>query len=192
MNVGLLYVCAFAGLVIVLGSLLLIWKGRLLVDSERGEITEVELPGGFKLKTQRPILVMFLFGSFLLAMPIYVVRNRLNGIPKVVISGRVQNNSALSKLEAYAIIADSNVTNEVKFYLPQLEDTCYRVIYRDPKDFRFVFDQLVDLKQAADGTFNLLPFNVTNAPQQGAAAVASTVNTADTVKEDPSVVNDFK
>lgn len=193
MNVGLLYICAFAGLVIVLGSLTLIWKGRILVDSQKGEISEVSLPGGFKIKTQRPILVMFFFGSFLLAMPIYVVKDRVSVIPKVAISGQVKNDSAaVDTLKAYAIIADSDVTNEVKFYLPQLDDVSYRVKYYDPKSYRFVFDQLVDLKQAADGTFHLLPFNVTNAPQQVAVAIVPAINPADIVKEEASVVENFK
>ena len=191
MNVGLLYICAFAGLVIVLGSLLLIWKGRILVDSDKGEISEVELPGGFKIKTQRPILVMFLFGSFLLAMPIYVVKGRLNGIPTVVISGQVQSDGdAVDSLKAYAIIADADVTNEVKFSLPLIENTFYRVKYYDRK--RFVYDQVVDLSHVVDGRYQLAPFKLTNAPVVAALASASTVNPADVVKEDSSVVRDYK
>ena len=193
MNVGLLYICAFTGLVIALGSLLLLWKGRILVDSTKGEISEVELPGGFKLKTQQPILVMFLFGSFLLALPIYTVKDRLNGIPKVAISGQVQNKIAgVDKLTAYAIIANSDVADEVKFYLPQLENTPYLVMYIDNKTYEPVFDQLVDLQQAAGGTFNLRPFNVTNRPRRNAVTTAPPVNPADIVKEDVSVVGDFK
>jgi hypothetical protein len=198
MNVGLLYICAFTGLVIALGSLLLIWKGRVLVDSAKGEISEVTLPGGFKLKTQQPILVMFLFGSFLLALPIYAVKDRLNGIPKVAISGYVENNRELRNLEAYAIIADSTVTSDVMFNLPQLEDFSYRIVYRTPGTYNFVYDQRVDLKQAAGGTFRLLPFDVTNWPQKDAPTnpsqqvAAPPFNPADIVKENASVVGNFK
>jgi hypothetical protein len=201
MNFGLLYICAFTGLLIAFGSLLLLWKGRVLVDSAKGEISEVELPGGFKLKTQQPILVMFLFGSFLLALPIYTVKDRLNGIPKVAITGHVENNHELRSLEAYAIIDTKNITNEVKFNLPQLEDFSYRIVFRTPGNYNFVYDQFVDLKQAANGTIRLLPIVVTNLPQQGAAtnpsqqiaaAVAPPVNPADIVKEDAAVLGDFK
>lgn len=197
MNVGLLYICAFAGMVIVLGSLLLLWKGRIVLDSTRREISEVELPLGFKVKTQHPILIMFLFGSFLLAMPIYIIKGKLNGIPRVAISGQVQNNVGLRNLQAYAVIDDKNVTSEVKFYLPQLEDISYRIIYRDPDNFFFVYDQLVDLKQAANGTLHLQAFDVTNSPgaatqPRQVAAAAPFVNPADVVKEDSSVVNNFK
>jgi hypothetical protein len=195
MNVGLLYICAFAGLVIVLGSLTLLWKGRILVDSTQREISEVELPLGFKLKTQQPILVMFLFGSFLLAMPIYMVRNRLNGIPRVAVSGQVKNDpAAVGRLKAYAIIANSDVTSEVKFYLPQLEDTPYLVRYYDTMEPpSFVFDQLVDLNEVAEGTFRLTNFTVTNRPpRRECDAVAPPVNPAEIVKEAKSVVNDFK
>jgi hypothetical protein len=172
------------------------------VDSAKGVISEVELPGGFKIKTQQPILVMFFFGSFLLAMPIYMVKDRLNEIPKVAISGHIQNNRDLRTLEAYAIIADRTITSEVEFKLPQLDDFSYRIVYRTPGNYNFVYDQLVDLKQAAGGTIRLLPFDVTNWPQQSAktnlpqqdvaAAPASIVNPADIVKEDASVVGDYK
>ena len=198
MNVGLLYICAFAGMLIVLGSLLLLWKGRIVLDSVKGEISEVELPLGFKVKTQQPILVMFLFGSFLLAMPIYMIKERLNGVPRIAISGQLQNNFGLRTLQAYAVIDDKNVTSEVKFYLPKLEDISYHIIYRDPENFVFVFDELVDINQAADGTLRLQVFDVTNSPlatrqpQQVAAAGAQVVNPADVVKEDPSVVNEYK
>ena len=199
MNVGLLYICAFAGMLMMLGSLLLLWKGRIVFDSVKGEISEVELPLGFKIKTQQPILVMFLFGSFLLAMPIYMVKGRLNGIPRIAISGQVQNNVGLRTLQAYAVIDDKNVTSEVKFYLPQLEDISYHIIYRDPENFVFVFDELVDVNQAADGTLRLQVFDVTNLPvaaakqpQQVAAAVVPVVNPADVVKEDPSLVKKYK
>lgn len=191
MNVGLLYICAFAGLFVVLGSLLLLWKGRILIDSKKGEISEVELPFGFKMKTQQPILVMFLFGAFLLAMPIYTVKESLNGIPKVVISGQVQGESAaVDGLKAYAIIADSDVTNEVKFSLPLLENTFYRVKYYDRRSF--VFDQVVDLSKVVDGTYQLPPFKLTNAPIRAALAAAPPISPTDIVKEDRSVVDTFK
>jgi hypothetical protein len=190
MNVGLLYICAFAGLVIVLGSLLLLWKGRILVDSSKGEISEVELPFGFKMKTQQPILVMFLFGAFLLATPIYVVKDQLSAIPKVVVSGQVQS-ASVDGLKAYAIIADSDVTNEVKFSLPLIENTFYRVKYYDRKNF--VFDQVIDLSKVVDGTYQLPSFKLTNAAARTeVVAAAQSVSPSDIVKEEKSVVEDFK
>jgi hypothetical protein len=191
MNIGLLYICAFAGMVLVLGCLLLLWKGRIVFDSVRGEISEVELPLGFKVKTQHPILVMFLFGAFLLAMPIYAVKDRLGVIPTVVISGQVQSEGgAVDGLKAYAIIADCDVTNEVKLSLPLIENTFYRVKYYDHKNF--VFDQVIDLSKAVNGAYQLPTFKLTNAPLRAALADAPPVNPADIVKEDQLVVENFK
>jgi hypothetical protein len=195
MNVGLLYICAFAGMVIVLGSLLLLWKGRIVLDSVKGEISEVELPLGFKVKTQQPILVMFLFGSFLLAMPIYMIKERLSMIPRVAISGRVKNDPAtVDRLKAYAIIDACDVTNEVKFYLPRLEGTPYRIKYYDTVEPpSFVYNEVVDLDEATGGTFQLPPFTVTNKPpKRECDGVAPTINLADKKVEDPSVVNIYK
>lgn len=69
-EIGLYYVCAIAGLVIVVGSLFLIWKGRIYIDAETNQVTKIELPLGIKLQTNLPVLATFIVGAFLLAFPI--------------------------------------------------------------------------------------------------------------------------
>jgi hypothetical protein len=75
MEIGLYYLCAISGLVLVLGSLILIGKGRIYIDAETKKVTHIELPFGIRLTSNAPVLIMFLFGSFLLAFPIYQIKD---------------------------------------------------------------------------------------------------------------------
>ena len=67
----LFVLCSAAGLVLVVGSLLLLWKGRIFLDAKGTDISHVELPMGIKLDTHAPVLVIFLFGVFMLVFPVY-------------------------------------------------------------------------------------------------------------------------
>lgn len=75
MEIGLYYVCAVAGFLLVVGSLFLIWKGTIYIDAETKQVTEIELPLGIKLKTNLPVLAIFIFGAFLLAFPIRQIKD---------------------------------------------------------------------------------------------------------------------
>src|SRR5437879_357731 len=67
----LFVLCEAAGLVLVFGSVLLLWKGRIFLDSEGKTVSHVELPMGIKIDTHAPVLVMLLFGVFMAAFPLY-------------------------------------------------------------------------------------------------------------------------
>lgn len=62
----ILYICSIAGLLVVIGSLVLLWKRRIYLDRETKQVTEVELPFGIKLKTTLPVFALFLIGAVLL------------------------------------------------------------------------------------------------------------------------------
>jgi hypothetical protein len=99
---SLFVLCSAAGLVMVTGSLFLLWKGRIdlhlkgreapddAVDKtdvkEAGkqgkrrrhasnDMSELTLPLGFKIGTQFPVLIMFFFGVFMLVYPVYYAKN---------------------------------------------------------------------------------------------------------------------
>lgn len=75
MEIGLYYVCAIAGFILVGGSLLLIWKGRIYINTETKQVTQIELPLGIKLQTNLPVLAVFIVGAFLLAFPIQQIKD---------------------------------------------------------------------------------------------------------------------
>lgn len=98
---ALYLLCAIAGFVITVGSLLLIWKGRIVVDAEAKQITNVELPFGIKFQTNLPMVLMFMFGSALLAFPIYQATQRedrawaTNRLQRVRMCGGIESSQPL-------------------------------------------------------------------------------------------------
>src|SRR6476661_10924552 len=66
----LYYLSSFAGLVMVVGGIWLIYKQKIYIDSESKQVTEIELPIG-KFKTNLPALVLFALGFVPLIYPLY-------------------------------------------------------------------------------------------------------------------------
>ena len=75
MEIGLYYASAGAGFILVAGSLILIWKGRIYVDAETKTVTKIQLPLGIKLQTNLPVIALFIFGVFLLGYPIHEIKD---------------------------------------------------------------------------------------------------------------------
>jgi hypothetical protein len=155
----LLYISAGAGFFIVIGSLILIAKGRVLVDVAGQSVEEVELPFGFRVKTQRPFVIMFLFGTFLLAMPLIMVRHKLDAIPDLLVTGKIDRKDLppTYKIKAYATV-DSNddVFNEIRLNIPFLENPRWKVVYYDDKGY--LYHEYVDWTKVVNGQYPLLGF----------------------------------
>jgi hypothetical protein len=134
---ALYLLCATAGFIITVGSLLLIWKGRIVVDAEAKQITNVELPFGIKLQTNLPMVLMFLFGSGLLAFPIYQAMKReerdqaAKRLQPVKMCATVESSQPLS---AVVLVDEKTIPkgkNTVYFEVPQRRD--YTIVYL-PRD----------------------------------------------------------
>ncbi|MFL6230822.1 MAG: hypothetical protein ACJ741_18770 [Pyrinomonadaceae bacterium] len=189
-QVGLLYICATAGLAVVTGSLFLIWKGRILIDTENNTVSEVQLPFGFRIRTQLPVVVMFFFGAFLLALPLLLIRKSFEMTPVVTLVGHIQSDQRPSQpLKAYAMAADCDATNEVRLKVPFVQDTDFKVLYYDKKNL--VFDENIDWSKVVDGRYDLRPFVVTNETEQPANSEAS-VPPKTVVKETEAVASQYK
>jgi hypothetical protein len=68
---SILAFCSLAGLAVLLGCLMLLWKRRIYLDAEGKSVTKVELPMLGKLETQYPVLALFVLGGVLLGVPAY-------------------------------------------------------------------------------------------------------------------------
>lgn len=68
--VPLYYFCSFAGLVMVVGGIWLVYKEKIVIDRESKRVTEIVTPLG-KFKTNFPALVLFALGFVPLIYPIY-------------------------------------------------------------------------------------------------------------------------
>ena len=131
----LFILCSLAGLVMVMGSIFLLWKGRIYLDTEGKSVSKVELPLGIKFGTQFPVLIMFLFGVFLLIFPVYYAKNicpnlalHTKTFPEMVkVTGRVKTQTPIN---VYAVIAEQPMTNDdVIFNVPFIKNVPYRIMY---------------------------------------------------------------
>jgi hypothetical protein len=137
MDILLFFFCSFAGLVMIGGSLFLLWKGRIHFDKETQEATELEVRFLGKLKTPSIVVVLFFIGLVMLLYPVYQARNICKNPalhdqenPQMVtLTGRIISKAPI---DAYAVFAElPKVNGEVIFNVPFKKNTPYRVMYLD-------------------------------------------------------------
>ena len=130
----LFILCSAAGLVLVVGSLFLLWKGRIYLDSKGEKVSQVELPLGIKFSTEFPVLVLFLFGGVLLGFPVYYSRNicpmpslHQKMFPEMVkLRGKVQSPAAI---DVYAVVATQPKTRSDVILNVPFSNESYRIAY---------------------------------------------------------------
>jgi hypothetical protein len=154
--------CAIAGFTITVGSLILIWKGRIVVDAEAKQITNMELPFGIKLQTNLPMALMFVFGGALLAFPIWQSARAANNQKIAYLNGKIESQGQQSRRVTATAVADekSNIVREFTLQVPLTEGK-YTVIYT--WDRRKLDEEIVQLK-AGETNYTLRGPNVTLAP----------------------------
>jgi hypothetical protein len=154
--------CAIAGFTITVGSLILIWKGRIVVDAEAKQITNMELPFGIKLQTNLPMALMFVFGGALLAFPIWQSARAANNQKIAYLNGKIESQGQHSRRVTATAVADekSNIVREFTLQVPLTEGK-YTVIYT--WDRRKLDEEIVQLK-AGETNYTLRGPNVTLAP----------------------------
>jgi hypothetical protein len=154
--------CAIAGFIITVGSLILIWKGRIVVDAEAKQITNMELPFGIKLQTNLPMALMFVFGGALLAFPIWQSARAANNQKVAYLNGKIESQGQQSRRVTATAVADekSNIVREFTLQVPLTEGK-YTVIYT--WDRRKLDEEIVQLK-AGETNYTLRGPNVTLAP----------------------------
>lgn len=130
MTQTLYLLCATAGFIVAVGSLLLIWKGRIVVDAEAKQITKLELPFGIKLQTNLPMMLMFLFGSSLLAFPVWQATRAADNQKIAYLNGKIESRGQEWKQVAAMAVADekSNIVHEFILQVP-LTESQYTVVY---------------------------------------------------------------
>lgn len=135
-SLSLFFLCSLAGLAMVAGSLFLLWNGRIYLDNKGENVSEIELPMGIKLKTQFPVLVMFLLGAFMLSYPIFThprlcPNMNVHGKPMLEmmeLKGRVD-----SDVQVFAIAATqrANTAQGVELLVPYVQNRAYVIRYSD-------------------------------------------------------------
>lgn len=145
MTQALYLLCAIAGFILTVGSLLLIWKGRIVVDAEAKQITSVELPLGIKLQTNLPMVAMFLFGGALLAFPIWQAARaeRPGSQNRAYLNGKIESPEPVRA----AAVADEkyDIIGEFNLQVP-LTECQYTIIYTARNGVTRLGQEIVNLK----------------------------------------------
>lgn len=180
---ALFVLCSAAGMIMVIGSLFLLWTRRIGLDSRGRPVsaTKVKLPWQIELNTQAPVLVMFLFGGFLLAFPVYYAKNicpdlslHTKTCPVMVpVTGKIKTSVPV---DVYAVIGQQPMTSEsVIFNVPFVKNTPYRIMYFNPSSGAFGpitdpfnLDDPTKPYQFPEHEVQLMPASNTEIPRQTA------------------------
>jgi len=157
----ILYLCSVAGLCIVLGSLLLLWKGRIYVDQATKQITEIVLPFGIKVKTNLPVILLFLSGGGLL---VYAVAEVKEFGEEVTVDGQI--NGSASSIQLYASVASQSLprSGEFTFALPVTHPSRkYTLLYA--VDGNLLAHQIVDPSVDSGHVLHAIELQVPRAPR---------------------------
>lgn len=148
--VGLYYLSSFAGLVMVVGGIWLLYSQKIYIDSQSKEVTEIEIPFMGKLRTNTPALALFALGFIPLIYPMF----QLAGMAKEVkIRGNVKANA--HPILVYAVANSDSVTQDGPFSIrvPVLGNAGdYKILYLVGNKTEQV---IVDLKTQQSGVIDL-------------------------------------
>lgn len=139
----LLVISQAAGLVLLIGTMLLVGFRRIYFDSKTKRLTEVQLPIFGKIKTQAPAIVLIFVGAFLVVYPLTRARPDM-----ATVVGEVDTGNRPVTVRIVAIPQfQTTLQKSGKYHLPVplLKDNLYRVEYI--VDDVIIADQEVMLEQ---------------------------------------------
>jgi len=72
---ALFYICQVAGIIMIVGAFILIYKQKIYVDKVTKQVVELELPWIGRIKTNAPALALFGFGLIATIYPVMRVKS---------------------------------------------------------------------------------------------------------------------
>ena len=204
LNWLILLLCSLGGLMMLAGSLYLLWKGRINMNKEGRSPTKIKLPGGFEMETPVAGLVMFVLGVFMLFVPIYyspkmcrdLTFHDKKPLEMVELRGKVSTDT---DVEVYVVVDEqrANAEQTISLSVPLLSDRRYVVRYMDPgggelahQNFRL--DQNVRL-DSDKKVFDLRPVGMrVKAVQEAGPAASPTPQIILEQSEPSSAISEFK
>lgn len=145
----LYYLSSFAGLVMVVGGIWLLYKQKIYIDSETKQAVEIELPIG-KFKTNLPALALFALGFVPLIYPLVRCADIFS---QLSLNGSVEGDAF--PVQIYAVVRTHSLNSAGHFSLkvPQLDNQDYKVLYVVPGQPPADYDP--DLQKAENGQVQL-------------------------------------
>jgi hypothetical protein len=127
MYTHLLSVSQYAGIFLLVATMLLVAFRRIYFDAQTKKPTTFEIPIFGKVKSQSPVIVLITVGAFLVAWPIY--RDRAD---QAVLRGTVDTGGHTVTVTVIAIPdyqATLQSSEPFSLNLPLIQDASYRVQY---------------------------------------------------------------
>lgn len=134
---SLFLLCSLAGVMLVAGSLYLLWKGVIDLRGGHG-VSEMVMPGGSSIKLPVPALVMFVLGVFMVVFPVYkspelcpdLPFHKKTALEMVELHGKV---SADTEIEVYAAVDEwqASATDSFVLSVPYVQNRNYIIRYTD-------------------------------------------------------------
>lgn len=136
-NSPLFLLCSLAGVLLILGSLYLVWKGVINLRSGEG-MTEMEVSGIGKIKTPVPAIIMFVLGVFLVVFPVYkspdlcpdLAFHKHPLLEIVELRGKVSE-AANVEVNAVVDVQEAKASDSFTLSVPYVENRRYVVRYMD-------------------------------------------------------------
>ena len=153
--IPLLYLCSFAGFIMVAGGIFLLYKEKIYIDRETKQITSIETPIG-KFKTNAPALALFALGFVPLVYPIYLTKEQGK---MVYISGELS--STKYPVNVYAVVESESLLNDGSYRLmvpAKREKGKYKLIFYSNNIF---IEDTADFSGAVKGEIKIGKKNIT-------------------------------
>ena len=117
-RIALFYLVSGSGLLMIGGSLLLVWKEKIFIDQESKQPVAIELPLGLRFKSNAPALALFVLGAFLLIYPVMQLKdlNRYIEVDTVPVKGLVHGD--VYPVLVYAVRRGDMLNKNGEFKLP--------------------------------------------------------------------------
>jgi len=136
----LLLLSAIAGILLLVGTMLLLWFRRIYIDAQTGQPTEIEIPLIGKFRTHAPAFALIIVGAILVIYPIYnAPKQDLIKIEGTVDPGGKSVTVLVLALPTNLLTLDS--AGPFDMWVPLIKDASYRV--------KFIVDKQVLLDCAA-------------------------------------------
>lgn len=128
MNLGLYYMCAFGGLVMIVGGIWLIYKQKIYLNpsGDKVDVVAVEIPFFGKLRTNVPALALFILGFVPLIYPIYKANTEYTRVEQEITSEKYP-------VSVYVVVRQKSLNTHGKFVIsiPNVNSADYepQIIY---------------------------------------------------------------
>lgn len=154
----LLLLSAVSGILLLVGTMVLLWFRRIYIDAQTGQPTEIEIPLIGKFKTQAPTFALIIVAAVLVIYPISRSRQDLIKIEGTVDPGNKPVTVVVVTLPNSLTTLQSAGSFEMP--VPLIENACYRVQYI--VDGQVVGDRPV--KRDEKGVYKVADFRWTTPP----------------------------